>query len=123
MRVERSLRSYIVGVVALGVGLLFGKLLGSFTFFIGTLIVGSVVHLTIIVYDVCHHLSVGIMLPAWKWLSGLLLAAIAYFLFVLMEWNIFAIAIMAIACALYLVLMVRLNAQLMPSGSLEGAKN
>lgn len=115
MKVQHSLRSYIVGLVALAVGILAGKIFHNFTAFTLVLIAGSSIHLAIITWDVSRHLKVGITTPGWRHIAGLLLVTIVHFVFQYLNLGLIAeIATMAAATVIYLLLILKLNAAFSP---------
>lgn len=109
LQVQRSLRSYIAGILALALGMLAGKIFHDFSAFAAVVIAGCVIHLAIIIYDVCHHLNVKLALPAIRPLVGLFFAMVAYFACVWQGMNIAAITAMAASTALFMTLVLQLN--------------
>jgi O-antigen/teichoic acid export membrane protein len=110
MQVQRSLRSYLVGLVALAGGIALGKLFGSLAIFTAVLMAGCVAHLIVLSLDVSRHLRVPIAIPSLRYLIALFLVVAAFVLCAVMGFSLIMQGIlMCLAAALYILLLLDVN--------------
>lgn len=112
MQVHHSLRSYLVGVLAITAGFTLGHFLGSMRIFTAVMILGCAVHLVILTRDVSEHLHVRVQLPSMRYLVALLLVAAGSISCVILGFNMIAQGtLIALATVLYGMLLLDVNSE------------
>ena len=112
MQVHRSLRSYIVGLLSLALGIFAGKTLGGFTTFTAIVMAGCFGHLAVLSWDVSRHLNAGLALPPVRYLLGLFVAVTAFVISLAMNIGLVAQGgLLAAASVFYILLMLDINAE------------
>jgi hypothetical protein len=112
MQVQRSLRSYIVGVGTLALGMAAGKIFNSFILFTAILATGCAGHLAVMLRDVSHHLNARMSFPAARYFVGLFLVTCVHFAgMVLGAGAILQVVVLAVGALLYALLLLNLNTE------------
>jgi O-antigen/teichoic acid export membrane protein len=110
MQVQRSLRSYLVGLIALAAGFVLGQFFGSMAIFTAFLIAGCIVHLMVLTWDVSRHLRVRVALPSLRYLIALFVVVAGFVLCAAMSFSMVAQGILiALSTILYILLLLDVN--------------
>lgn len=111
LEVQRSLRSYIAGAIALVLGMVLGKLFHSLSIFTVVIVLGCIAHLIVLSLDVSRHLNVVITIPSKKYLLGLGLIVCAFVVSTMIGASLgVQLPLIGIASLLYVMLMLDVNA-------------
>lgn len=111
LEVQRSLRSYIAGIIALAVGMVLGRLFHSLAVFAVVIVTGCVAHIVVLSLDVSKHLMVTIAVPSKRYFVALGLTVSAFVISTMMGASFgLQLPLIGIASLLYIALMLDINA-------------
>lgn len=113
MQVQRSLRSYISGIIALAAGMALGKIFHSQAVFTTVVILGCCVHILVLTMDVSRHLKVAITIPSLRYFLALAAIVAIFVVSIVMGANMtLQFTLIGIASILYALLVFDVNSHL-----------